>query len=483
MSRMPEVGEVVDDVFEITSEVDHGNFGAVYKVRDLLEDRTLALKVLKPGPHDEDELRQRFEREARLIYSLQHPHVLRVYYYGQTDSGLPYMAMEFLQGTDLKTLLYHHGGLKPKLVKRIALETLSALEAAHGLGIIHRDLKPANIFLVNDGGRGHVKVLDFGFAKALEDNRHGEITAAKTLVGTPAYMSPELVHKKNVGPPADIYAMGLIMAEMITGTKLVQIDAVYDTIMFQASGKSIKLPPDVASGPFGTIIERAIAKDLDQRYTSATDMILDLEALDLTGGGARVRVSEQLAMVGDAEETTTTTPRASGLPEMHEVDRALGVGPAGSGSGRRSIDPFADLPGYAAADDTSSGPRARRASSGGLNEARITGSMSLDSQTTTKRPSYEMGLPDDAPGSDQFNSPSTGDFAAVGRVPNPSEPVPAPEPRRRRDTTGVGHQLDGPHDARRAPQPGGSGVWKEVLVGLLLGAALLAAAFFLLVQT
>lgn len=341
MSRMPEVGEVVDDVFRIESELDHGNFGAVYRVHDILEDRTLALKVLKPGPHDEEELRQRFEREATLIYSLRHPHVLRVYYYGQTNSGLPYMAMEFLEGTDLKTLLRHHGALKPKLVKRITQETLSALEAAHELGIVHRDLKPANIYLVNDGGRGHVKVLDFGFAKALEDDSNADLTAAKTLVGTPAYMAPELVHKKDVGPPADIYAMGLIMAEMLVGEKLIQIESVYDTIMYQASDKPIKLPGPVADSPFADIIERAVEKDTDNRYATATDMYLDLEALDL-GDRQSAPVEKGLPTeFGEADEDEMTSPASSGMPSIHEVDSALA-----EKSNRGSIDPFADYPDY-----------------------------------------------------------------------------------------------------------------------------------------
>lgn len=349
MSRMPEVGEVVDDVFRIESELDHGNFGAVYRAHDLLEDRTLALKVLKPGPHDEDELRQRFEREARLIYSLRHPHVLRVYYYGETQSGLPYMAMEFLEGTDLKTLLRHHGALNPRLVRRISLETLSALEAAHELGIVHRDLKPANIFLVNDGGKGHVKVLDFGFAKALEDDQSEQLTAAKTLVGTPAYMSPELVHKKNVGPQADLYAMGLIVAEMLTGEKLVQIESVYDTILFQASDKPLKLPAEVSGSIFAEIIERAVEKDVTKRYQTATDMVLDLETLDL-GDGRRPSSSGNTDVpnqFGQADEDASTTPHSLGMPSMREVDQALANdGGQPMGSARRSIDPFADFPDY-----------------------------------------------------------------------------------------------------------------------------------------
>ncbi len=285
MSQLPVIGELVDEVFRVESKLDEGNFGAVYKVFDTLEQRTLALKVLKPGPYDEAELRERFEREASLVYSLQHPNVLKVYYYGQTNSGLPYMVMEYLQGTDLRDLLDQHGALSHALIRRLSLEVLSALDAAHALGIVHRDLKPANIYLVNDGDRGHVKVLDFGFAKALDSDSQREITHAGTLVGTPAYMAPELVHKKNVGPPADLYAVGLIMAEMILGKKLIQIESIYETILFQATAKDIKMPAAVDGSVFNKVIARATTKDLAVRYATAQEMIADLELIDIPGVG------------------------------------------------------------------------------------------------------------------------------------------------------------------------------------------------------
>src|SRR5690554_353745 len=388
MSQLPQLGEVVDDVFRVESELGHGNFGAVYRVHDLLEGRTLALKVLKPGPHDEHELRQRFEREARLIYSLHHPHVLRVYYYGQTASGLPYMAMEFLEGTDLRALLAHHGPLSPRLVKRIALETLSALEAAHELGIVHRDLKPANIFLVNDGGNGHVKVLDFGFAKALDDGGRvsDELTAAKTLVGTPAYMSPELVHKKNVGPQADIYALGLIMAEMLMGKKIVQIESVYDTIMFQASEKPIKFGAPTTESIFADIIARACEKDVTARYQTPTDMVLDLETLETRQSSQRRRAASAVHAPVRGEDAMTT-PHATGLPSMAEVDRALGEENTVTGTNpHSSIDPFADFPDY----EVDASPARARRDSGRHRQPSHAALTDPLTDTTTRRNSYEV---------------------------------------------------------------------------------------------
>ncbi|MFB6263515.1 MAG: protein kinase [Bradymonadaceae bacterium] len=282
MGRMPEVGETVDGVFRIDEELDHGNFGAIFRVRDLSEQRTLALKVLKPGPHDEEEVRKRFEREARLVYGLDHRHVVEVHYFGETGSGLPYMAMEFLEGTDLKRLLRAGHRLSVDQIRRIAVETLSALSAAHERGILHRDLKPGNVFLVDDGDTGFVKVLDFGFAKSIDDQSGEDLTKAKTVVGSPAYMAPELVHKENVGPHSDLYSVGLIIGEMIVGRKLVDRETIYDTLLFQASDKPVEIPAPVANSPFGSVVERAVCKTVSRRFETAEEMLAALEGRDAT---------------------------------------------------------------------------------------------------------------------------------------------------------------------------------------------------------
>ncbi len=358
MGRMPDVGDVVDEVFRVEQKLDSGNFGTVYKVTDLLENRILALKVLRPGTHDEGELRKRFEREATLVYSLQHPHVVRVYYYGQTPSGLPYLAMEYLNGKDLRSLMHDHGQLHNALAKRLTLETLSALEAAHRVGIVHRDLKPANIYLVNDGHKGHVKVLDFGFAKAFDDDAAQELTNAQTLVGTPAYMAPELVHKKDVGPASDIYAMGLILAEMVLGRKVVEVENVYDTILFQASKKPIKFPSELKSHPFFPVIQRACQKNLKKRYSSATQMIQDLRKIKVDGETGD-DVSPHMERSAPVYDDATTRPALRGLPSIDEVDRAMGYSSSPSSSPTRTAvrtsEPYApaDSSNYVAAHSES----------------------------------------------------------------------------------------------------------------------------------
>lgn len=455
MSRMPSVGDVVDDVFRVEEELDHGNFGAVFKVADLLEQRTLAMKVLKPGPHDEEELRQRFEREARLIYSLRHPHVVQVFYYGETDSKLPYMAMEYLQGTDLKALLAHHGGLSEPLARRIAIESLAALHCAHAMGIIHRDLKPANIYLVNDGNKGHVKVLDFGFAKALESDSKKEITNAGTLVGTPAYMSPELVHKKDVGPAADIYAMGLILAEMLTGDKVVAIDTIYDTIIFQGSEKNIKLPAPLVGSPFEPIIARAIAKNLDDRYTTAVEMIDDLRALDLDGVGpftADVQLTVAPPEVGTADTEAHTRPRSDGRPSMTEIDAALGAASHPPLSDD-SDDPTIERQYSFQSPQTAQSPRTDQSQQ--LNQP--------------QRPAHQA-----SPGTNGHN-PSATMRAQPRRQPQPTAPTRPTTADEIRSQAG-----SGPSQAATPSPTSSSSPLRDILFGLVVGLICLAIALYAL---
>lgn len=456
MSRMPEVGDVVDDVFRVEAELDHGNFGSIYRVHDIVEDRTLALKIQKPGPHDEDEVRQRFEREARLIYSLDHDHVVEVLYYGQTDDGLPYMAMEFLDGTDLKRLLRGGFELNDDQIKRITMETLSALEAAHRVGIVHRDLKPANVFLVDDGDRGHVKVLDFGFAKAIDDQNKRQITRAGTLVGSPAYMAPELVHKKNVGAHSDLYGVGLILAEMISGEKAVQIENVYDTIVFQGSDEPVELSSAVERSPFAKVVRKAVRKDVAQRYQTAGEMMDDLEKIDRGGESADLQHHAEVNtetsapfVVGNADQEAETEPQASGLPSMAEVERTL-QNDSNSSAASNPSNPSGPGNGHAGRNRRQS-PHQPAAQSG----------ENLDSGTG--RTSTGPVQPADASGNAPAQRRSTGPLEEV----DPGGP------------TGRNLDMNRPTSSHE-PSRGPSSLVAEILLGVLLGSLGLVVILFVL---
>ena len=172
-------------------------------------------------------------------------------------------------------------------------------------------------------------MLDFGFAKAFDDEQGADLTNAGTLVGTPAYMAPELVHKKNVGAPADLYAMGLIMAEMLQGAKVVDIDNVYDTILFQASSKPIKLSAEISRGLFGKVIQQSIAKDLKKRFSSAQEFMQELSQVAVPGESLDERAPSVTPLeYGSADVDAATVPRSMGMPSLDEVDRAMGQRPS-----------------------------------------------------------------------------------------------------------------------------------------------------------
>jgi len=492
MSRMPEVGDEVDDVFRIEEELDHGNFGAIYRVHDILEDRTLALKIHKPGPHDEDEVRQRFEREARLIYSLDHRNIVQVMYYGETGDGLPYMAMEFLEGTDLKQLLRGGYEFERAQIKRIALETLSALEAAHEVGIVHRDLKPANIFLVDDGQTGYVKVLDFGFAKALDDESAEEITRANTLVGSPAYMAPELVHKANVGPYSDLYAMGLIISEMITGEKTVQIEGVYDTIVFQGSDDPIELAPTVEHGPFGDIVQRAVHKDPERRYPTADDMLADLRDVDIDTDSADLQEhaevkDEQSApfVIGAADPDAETRPESHGMPPIEELDEHLDESP------HAESNPAPDSGRHPAVEPGGARQDPRR-TTGGMAPVEEDPAADRNQRATAGKTRVD---PSPVP-TDDRREPPTGQQS---RQPTDRQPDPAPEPssgggsQKRTDNPGrhstmpptqkdeLDLEIDEPPPRQRERHD--PSLLREIMLGVALGgvalAIILAILFFI----
>lgn len=212
----PLLGRVLDGRWVIERRLDGGNMGTVYAASQLSVDRKVAIKMLKPGLADNAGLVERFLREAKIASTIVHPHCVTIYDFGQTqDDGLLYLAMELLEGQSLEDRL-QGPKLSIKEVLEIGVQIASALTAAHHQHIIHRDLKPANVFLLAmPDGSTFVKVLDFGIAKALNSGQ--ELTMAGELFGTPLYMSPEQSLGRAVDGRSDLYALGCILYEALTG--------------------------------------------------------------------------------------------------------------------------------------------------------------------------------------------------------------------------------------------------------------------------
>src|SRR5262252_5164993 len=219
--------------YEVLSQVGAGGMGEVYKARDTRLDRTVAVKVLPrmaaDGPDSADAL-ARFEREARAVAALSHPNILAIHDFGR-EGDVAYCVTELLEGESLRQRL-DAGAIPPRKAVEYAQQIARGLAAAHDRGIVHRDLKPDNVYLTRDG---IVKILDFGLAR--QNLRTGSssgpqsLTASGTVVGTPGYMSPEQIRGKAVDARSDLFALGVILYEMLTGKRAFQRESPVETMM------------------------------------------------------------------------------------------------------------------------------------------------------------------------------------------------------------------------------------------------------------
>jgi eukaryotic-like serine/threonine-protein kinase len=215
----PLIGSIIGGRYEVVRKLARGGMGTIYEVRNTKLGRTFALKTITAEAAQDPEVLARFRREADVVANLSHPHIVEVVDWDQLDDGAPYLVMEYLRGDTLAKRLADEGGLPWASIARIADQVLSALGVAHRAGVVHRDLKPDNIFLaVDDAGEERVKLLDFGISK-IRDSTTFQTTDAKVL-GTPAYMAPEQAEGQHdkIGPATDVWAMGAIIYEMVTGS-------------------------------------------------------------------------------------------------------------------------------------------------------------------------------------------------------------------------------------------------------------------------
>lgn len=257
--------------YEVEAIISQGGMATVYRARRLRDGHVAAVKVLREQYAADQEFVERFQREARAVASLTHPNMVQVYESGEAG-GVHFIAMEFVEGQDLKRYLREHGPLPPAEVVRIATQVCEVLDYAHRRGIIHRDIKPQNILLRHDGT---VKVTDFGIARALSAVT---ITQTGTVLGSVQYLSPEQARGQTVGRAADIYALSVVLFEMLTGELPFAGDSpiaiamahVHDTPPYPR-----RLNPEIPSA-LEAVVLKGLAKQPLRRYASAADLASDL---------------------------------------------------------------------------------------------------------------------------------------------------------------------------------------------------------------
>jgi serine/threonine-protein kinase len=261
--------------YEVLGELGHGAMGIVYKARDPLIDRVVAIKTINLGLalDEKDEYEGRFYQEAKAAGRLSHPNIVTIFDVGKSGD-VAYIAMEFLEGRELRDIMNDGGMLPVGQVLDIVAQVAQGLAYAHDHGIVHRDVKPSNIMVVRDG---HVKITDFGIARMASSAVR---TQTGMVLGSPKYMSPEQVMGKNIDQRSDIFSLGVMLYEMLTGQSPFTGENV-NAIMYQTLN-AVPAPPSTLNPTvpemLNFIVAKALAKGLDDRYQNARDFANDLRA-------------------------------------------------------------------------------------------------------------------------------------------------------------------------------------------------------------
>jgi serine/threonine-protein kinase len=280
---VPREGEIIAGKYRVERVLGVGGMGVVVAARHVRLDERVALKFLLPNVSMDSEVVGRFEREARAASKLKSEHVARVTDVATLDNGSPYMVMEFLEGRDLAAWLEHQGPLPFELAIDFVLQAAEAVGEAHTLGIVHRDLKPANLFCVQrTDGQPLIKVLDFGISKVSTPGGDSHMTRTTAFLGSPLYMSPEqLQTSKGVDARTDIWAMGVILFELLTGRTPFDAQSVTELVIKIATEMPAPLRalrPD-APPPLEAVVARCLDKDRTRRFQSMGELAVALRDL------------------------------------------------------------------------------------------------------------------------------------------------------------------------------------------------------------
>lgn len=272
-------GTMIGEHYEILSLLGQGGLGAVYRAHHKLLNKVVAIKFLLPGKTMDANATMRFQREAQAAVKLAHPNIAGVQEFGIHD-GMPYMVMELVDGRSLEEIIKIEGALPPTRTLKITSQVLTALAYAHRNGIVHRDIKPANIIVSTSEGTDKVKIIDFGIAKLLEEDQQVDLTKTGEVFGTPFYMSPEQCRGARVDYRTDIYAAGCVAYEMMSGFPPFQGDTAIEVVLKHVNEPPAILQAKPAFAGFEKVVDRAMAKDPNSRYGTATEMLSEIALIE-----------------------------------------------------------------------------------------------------------------------------------------------------------------------------------------------------------
>lgn len=270
----PLVGAVLDGRYRVEVMIATGGMSAVYRGLDLRLDRPVALKVMDSRYAGDNQFLTRFQREARAVARLKDPGLVAVYDQG-IDGQHPFLVMELIEGGTLRELLRERGPMPPHAVAAVLRPVLGGLAVAHGAGLVHRDIKPENV-LISDAG--DVKIADFGLVRAVAE---AKITSTSVILGTAAYLSPEQVSTGDAGPRSDVYSVGILAYELLTGVTPFTGDSAL-AVAYQRIDNDVSPPSAVIAGvpaQFDELVGQATARDPADRYADAQDMAADLDTI------------------------------------------------------------------------------------------------------------------------------------------------------------------------------------------------------------
>ncbi|MBU1432437.1 serine/threonine protein kinase [Myxococcota bacterium] len=332
----PMLGRMLGEKYAVVGFVGEGGFGAVYLAIQQPVGRRVALKVIAGEGHDAAQLNQ-FFAEAQIVAALSDPATVTLHDYGEDAyGGELYMVFEFINGQGLKEAIVEGGPMPTPRVVHIATQILSSLAEAHRLGLIHRDLKPENIMLTRDNlGQERVKVLDFGIAKLMHEGE-GRQEGGNIIVGTPLYMSPEQTLNAPLDPRSDLYSVGVLLFEMLTGRPPFNPPSPLEILRAHREAPPPPIPAHVlVSEALEEVVQRALSKAPEARFDSAEEMASALiEAAAQAPGRKRARVAARASLVMSGPPVMPSAPAPVKAPAAPTARPPIGGGRPPIGGGR-----------------------------------------------------------------------------------------------------------------------------------------------------